>query len=108
MNFPRRALRTAARCVLPATALISGLLCWLPGGSLAATPIAGGINVLGWSFEDPAAMVVAGPDLFVADLNDSTVIELDIATGAPVRELFGPKYGFNGPAAMVVSGPDLF
>ncbi len=53
-------------------------------------------------------MVVAGPDLFVADLNDSTVIELDVATGGLVRELFGSQYGFNRPGAMVVDGPDLF
>ena len=53
-------------------------------------------------------MVVAGPHLFVADQNDSTVIELDIATGGLVKVLFGSQFGFNGPAAMVVAGPDLF
>ncbi|HXR23149.1 MAG TPA: hypothetical protein VN786_11385, partial [Acidimicrobiales bacterium] len=120
MKHPRRRLRRrlslrltggprfAAQCALLATALISGLLCWPPAGALAATSVAGGVNVLGWSFEDPADMVVAGPDLFVADLNDSTVIELDIATDAFVRALFGPQYGFNGPEAMVAAGPDLF
>jgi hypothetical protein len=89
-------------------ALISGLLCWPPAESFAASPAGGAVSVLGWSLEGPAAMVVAGPDLFVADFNDSAVLELDVATGAFVRQLFGPQYGFNGPSSMVVAGPDLF
>jgi hypothetical protein len=49
------------------------------GGALA------GINVIGWGFNTPDAMVLSGTDLFVANVDGNSVTEIDATTGALVR-----------------------
>jgi len=67
-----------------------------------------GAKLFAWSFEDPEAMVMAGPDLFVANFEGRSVTEVNALTGALVRVLSHPEYDFDGPQAMVMAGPDLF
>jgi hypothetical protein len=58
---------------------------------------------------EPAAMAVVGPDLFVA--TSSSLTEVDASTGALVRVMPGSKHGsyeFGDITTMAVSGPDLF
>jgi hypothetical protein len=55
-------------------------------------------------FEEPAALLVAGPDLFVANLAGS-VTELNASNGSLVRVLGSD---LDQPAAIVATGPDLF
>ena len=52
--------------------------------------------------------MVAGPDLFVANSDAPTIVEVDIATGSLVRVISGPEYQLNPPGPMAVAGPDLF
>lgn len=65
-------------------------------------------------FERPDALATAGPNLFVAnndmglgDPGANSISEVDIATGALVRAISGPRYRLTGPDAMVVTGPSL-
>lgn len=67
-------------------------------------------------FWDPAAIAVAGDDLFVTSVKlvtgtetiKSTITETDASTGKLVRVISAPAYGLNDPDAMAMSGPDLF
>jgi hypothetical protein len=61
-----------------------------------------------YGFRSPDALVVAGADLFVANLEAGSITELDTSTGALVRVISGPTYEFAGPRAMVLSGHHLF
>jgi outer membrane protein assembly factor BamB len=58
--------------------------------------------------DDPAAVAVAGNDVFVADGYGDSVTELNASTGAPVRVISAPAYKFDVPDAMAVAGGDLF
>ncbi len=60
-----------------------------------------------YGFNEPDAMVLDGPELFVA--SSDCVTELNASTGAFVKVLPGSRYGFAGtPNGMAVYGPDLF
>ena len=58
--------------------------------------------------DDPAAVAVAGDDVFVADGYEDSVTELSASTGAPVRVLSGAAYKFKAPNAMAVADNNLF
>ena len=58
--------------------------------------------------DDPAAVAVAGNDVFVADGYGDSVTELNASTGALVRVFSAPAYKFDVPDAMAVAGGDLF
>ncbi len=71
------------------------------------------------SSDEPVAMAVAGPDLFVANADvalegsgtayeGSSVTEFNASTGAMVSALSSPQYMFEEPDALAVAGPDLF
>jgi len=58
--------------------------------------------------DDPAAVAVAGDDVFVADGYEDSVTELSASTGAPVRVLSGAACKFKAPNAMAVADNNLF
>jgi DNA-binding beta-propeller fold protein YncE len=71
------------------------------------------------SSDEPVAMAVTGPDLFVANADlalegsgtayeGSSVTEFNASTGALVSTLSSPEYMFEEPDALAVAGPDLF
>ncbi len=69
--------------------------------------------ISGGSFDYPDAMVVDGPNLFIANgcgcgKRRGSVTEVNARTGALVRVIAAPAYDFEGPAALAVDGPDLF
>jgi hypothetical protein len=76
-----------------------------------------------YQFGGPAAMVLDGDDLFVANWDNSLIVgpgnpkgtsngqgsvtELNASTGALVRVVSAPAYRLDGPGAMVLAGDDL-
>jgi sugar lactone lactonase YvrE len=69
--------------------------------------------ISGGSFDYPDAMVVDGPNLFIANgcgcgKRRGSVTEVNARTGALVRVIAAPAYDFEGPAALAVDGPDLY
>jgi hypothetical protein len=61
-----------------------------------------------YGFDGPDALVLSGPDLFVANyLSRGSVTEIDASTGALVRVISGLEYQFYGPDALAASGGNL-
>jgi hypothetical protein len=84
------------------------------GGLVRAFPASSGDRT-----DEPVAIAVAGPDLFVANADvaregsgaayeGSSVTEFDTSTGALVNVLSSPEYMFDEPDALEVAGPDVF
>jgi len=51
-----------------------------------------GVNVLGWGFDDPAAVTAAGNRIWVANDQSNTVVELSARTGALIRVISGSRH----------------
>lgn len=66
------------------------------------------VKVLGWGFDQPAAMAVDGPHLFVANAGSSSVTELNVATMTRLKVYRASRYRFVAPRALVTYGPDLW
>jgi DNA-binding beta-propeller fold protein YncE len=54
----------------------------------------------GFAFDDPTALTVSGPDVFVADQGNNSVTEVALSSGALVRVIADP--GFAGPDGIAV------
>ena len=61
-----------------------------------------------YQFDDPAAMLVDGAHVFVANAPGDSVSEIEASGGALVRVFSGLEYGFDDPDALVADGPDVF
>ena len=65
-----------------------------------------------YDFVYPDALVLDGPDIFVAGdggpSGQGCVTELDASKGTLVRVLSDPDYRFSGPNAMVLGPKDLY
>ncbi|HET9058420.1 MAG TPA: hypothetical protein VFN61_00750 [Acidimicrobiales bacterium] len=66
------------------------------------------IKALPGSFNDPVAMAVSGPHLFVADQGTGGVFELDARSGAELGFMGFTKFAVGDPAALLASGSHLF
>jgi outer membrane protein assembly factor BamB len=53
-----------------------------------------------FAFDNPAALTVAGPDAYVADKNDNSMTEVDVASGRLVRVVAGE--GLDAPDGIAV------
>ena len=88
----------------------------LNAGRPAATPaVAGSISEIdartghllrkvsgpSFSFDDPIALAVSGPDAYIADVTSNSVTEIDITSGALVRVVAGQ--GLNTPDGITVA-----
>ena len=102
-----RMLRASGKLAAVSVLLVANLLFLvIPGNAVAA-----GLTVprvLGWGLDDPLAMAVDGPDLFVADVGDNSVVKINATTGALVMDLSGPRYRFGDPRALALVGEHLF
>ncbi len=58
--------------------------------SLRVPGVSGG-HVFGWSFDDPRALALRGPDLFVANYYGNSITEVSASTGALVRVISGHR-----------------
>ncbi len=92
------ALVVLVACVLVTTATASAV----PARALT------GINVFGWDFSAPGAVASDGPDVWVANADSSTVVELSTSTGALVRVFAGAAYGLSYPDSIVTNGVDVW
>lgn len=60
----------------------------------------------GEDIDDPTALAIDGPDLFVT--GEGSLTELDASTGEPIRVMFRRPYDFDQPDALAIVGDDLF
>lgn len=58
--------------------------------------------------DDPVALAVVGPHLFVVNESTNAVVEYSTATGALVKVIDAPADAFHHPDGIAVSGLDLF
>lgn len=97
------------RAALAVAATVALSLAGLPAAvSGAGTAGIAKVKVVGWGFQQPAALAVDGQDVFVANAGNNTVTELSLPTLTLVRVIHGAQYHFTQPRAAVVYGQDLW
>jgi hypothetical protein len=84
-SLPRPQAGPRGTCVATCMVLFASVASLVVPGDAGASGL--GPRVLGRSFDLPRAMVVDGPDVFVADAGDNPVGDVDATTGALVRDL---------------------
>ena len=66
------------------------------------------VNVFGWDFSAPGAIASDGADVWVANADSSTVVELNASTGALIHVFAGAAYGLSYPDSIVTNGVDVW
>jgi len=67
-----------------------------------------GVEVLGWGFEQPAAIASDGTEIWVASAGGNSVTELSASRGTLVKVIGGASCGFHGPTAVASNGTEIW